>query len=98
MPTYPFAKERYWITGPKSEVKFQHNQLHPLLHSNSSNLSEQRFTSIFTGRERYLENHKVRAEKYLPGVAYLELAREAGAISLENKITRLTDVTWAAPD
>lgn len=58
LPTYPFAKERYWITDMKEGAVTHHAAtsvetaaLHPLVQSNTSDLSEQRFSSIFTGAE-----------------------------------------------
>ncbi|SFE51876.1 probable biosynthetic protein, Pnap_2097 family [Chitinophaga sp. CF118] len=98
LPTYPFARERYWI--PEMETREKHDdssRLHPLLHYNSSTLKEQKYTSIYTGSESFLSDHKVREEKVLPGVAYLELAREAGARSTGEKINWLKDVTWLSP-
>src|SRR5499425_413838 len=51
--------------------------IHPLLHHNTSDLSEQRYSSTFTGEEFFLADHRVRTDgaaiqKFLPGVAYLE--------------------------
>ncbi|WP_161964264.1 SDR family NAD(P)-dependent oxidoreductase [Chitinophaga flava] len=98
LPTYPFAAERYWIPGRgKQDIINNSSKLHPLLHRNSSNLKAQQFTSIYTGKELFLTDHKVREEKVLPGVAYLEMAREAGVQSIEEKITQLKDVSWLSP-
>ncbi|WP_103865511.1 SDR family NAD(P)-dependent oxidoreductase [Aquimarina sp. I32.4] len=98
LPTYAFAKERYWIPEAEgSEIISSKSFLHPLLHSNSSNLQEQRFTNEYTGQESFLLDHKVRGKKVLPGVAYLELARAAGFISLERSITQLKNITWLSP-
>src|SRR5882757_9327628 len=52
--------------------------IHPLLQRNTSDLSEQRYSSTFTGEEFYLADHGVktdgeRVEKVLPGVVYLEM-------------------------
>jgi acyl transferase domain-containing protein/UDP:flavonoid glycosyltransferase YjiC (YdhE family)/thioesterase domain-containing protein/acyl carrier protein len=84
LPTYPFAREHYWIsenasnciriidaniTGLKS--------IHPLLHQNNSNFLEQRYTTIFTGKEFFLHDHIVKGKQLLPGVVYLEMARAA---------------------
>ena len=80
--------------------------IHPLLHRNTSDLSEQRFSSTFAGDESFLTDHRVKAdghiaEKVLPGVAYLEMARvaieqssplHAGAVLLE-----LRNTVWAQP-
>jgi polyketide synthase PksN len=98
LPTYPFAKERYWI--PKSGSTTSTNvkgQLHPLLHSNESDLEKQKFESIFTGREAFIKDHKVRGMKILPGVAHLELAREAGKRSIHQNITRISNINWLRP-
>ncbi|MEM6602114.1 MAG: type I polyketide synthase, partial [Verrucomicrobiota bacterium] len=101
LPTYPFARERYWIPVQDNEHATLPSKkslwLHPLLHRNDSNLQEQRFTSVYSGKEPFLSDHKVQGEKVLPGVAYLELAREAGTRSLEQEITQLKDIAWLRP-
>ena len=108
LPTYPFAKERYWINESASEnhkSKFINHKspwLHPLVHENTSNFEEQRFSSTFTGGEFFLKDHQVKGEKILPAVAYLELARaalkEANGQFDDNKHSiRLKNVAWASP-
>jgi polyketide synthase PksN len=106
LPTYPFARERYWIPiEDKSEVKSVGNNnltyLHPMLHSNTSDLSKQKFTSTFTGEEFFLADHVVTEKRILPGVAYLEMARAAvehAAGSGNHGIgIRLKNVVWARP-
>ena len=51
--------------------------IHPLVQQNTSDFSEQRFSSIFTGEEFFLADHVVKGEPVLPGAAYLEMARTA---------------------
>ncbi|MDC8103587.1 amino acid adenylation domain-containing protein [Chryseobacterium sp. B21-037] len=98
LPSYPFANERYWFPKGDGELVLKAgSKLHPLLHTNTSNLREQQFTSIFTGKELFLTDHLVHDVKTLPGVAYLELAREAGEQSLQAKITKLKEVSWLHP-
>ncbi len=126
LPTYPFAREWYWIEqkevrnqttavrGQQSEAcqVYQANgmaegmvskRLHPLVHENTSTLEEQRFSSTFTGEEFFLKDHQVKGEKILPGVAYLEMVREAveqatGALSEDKKtIKRLSLKMWYGP-
>jgi acyl transferase domain-containing protein len=104
LPTYPFARERCWVqeTEPQQTVRVasatRGSQLHPLLHGNTSNFQQQRFSSTFSGAERFLSDHVVQGCSILPAVAYLEMARAAvretvagtGQISLRN-------VVWVRP-
>ncbi|SFJ89231.1 SDR family NAD(P)-dependent oxidoreductase, partial [Thermoflavimicrobium dichotomicum] len=110
LPTYPFARERYWIpeveatpagsTGaaPSAMVPF----LHPLLHANTSDFFEQRFTSTFTGEEFFLRDHVVNGQHILPGVCYLEMARAAVGLAVGDGLKgqngiRLKNVVWVRP-
>lgn len=103
LPTYPFARERYWIpvTG-KSIAPAAEVGIHPLLHKNTSDFMEQRFSSRFTGHEFFLSDHVVKKEKILPGVAYLEMARMAlmqslGKLPNDQTAIRLKNVVWIRP-
>ena len=103
LPTYPFAKERYWIPeirGQESENKGQ--TIHPLLQQNTSDFSGQRFSSTFTGKEFFLADHIVKGKHVLPGVAYLEMARAAveqaaGASGDGQTGIGLKNIVWARP-
>src|SRR5262249_40938498 len=81
LPTYPFARERYWIETARGACAAVQAAvapaLHPLLHANASDLSEQRYRSTFSGEEFFIADHQLKlggrsAHKVLPGVAYLE--------------------------
>jgi acyl transferase domain-containing protein/enoyl-CoA hydratase/carnithine racemase len=102
LPTYPFARERYWLPTPATNEKVSTASIHPLLHQNTSNLSEQRFSSTFTGEEFFLRDHVVNGERVLPGVAYLEMARAAvahgaGIPHVGQTGIKLKNVVWAQP-
>nr|5HQW_A Chain A, Putative polyketide synthase [Brevibacillus brevis NBRC 100599]5HQW_B Chain B, Putative polyketide synthase [Brevibacillus brevis NBRC 100599] len=76
--------------------------LHPLLHQNTSTLSEQRYSSTFTGQEFFLRDHVVNGQKVLPGVAYLEMARvavdmAAGVRTDNHSAIQLKNIVWAKP-
>ena len=104
LPTYPFARERYWIEENEGENGIEGagvRKLHPLVHENTSDLNEQRFSSIFTGDEFFLRDHVIRGRRVLPGAAYIEMAREAiergaGGTS-EGMSVILKDMVWAQP-
>ncbi|MCP5005452.1 MAG: hypothetical protein GY941_16170, partial [Planctomycetes bacterium] len=106
LPTYPFARERYWISetqgkGIIARAEAAVSMIHPMLHENTSDLSEQRFTSTFTGKEFFLNDHQVKGEKVLPGVCYLEMARAAvekasGGID-DGAAIHLKNIVWTQP-
>ena len=105
LPNYPFAGERYWI-DEISDFRFQisdlKNQLHPLLHENTSDFSEQRFSSVFTGEEFFLKDHQVKEHKVFPGVAYLEMAQTAikqasAKVAHQKQRLQLKHVVWSRP-
>ncbi|MGD0831533.1 MAG: beta-ketoacyl synthase N-terminal-like domain-containing protein, partial [Terracidiphilus sp.] len=105
LPTYPFARERYWIDS--AAVKYAAaSVLHPLLHTNISDLDEQCYRSTFTGEEFFLADHRVRlggdsAQRVLPGVALLEMARaameQASPGQRESMCLELRNTVWAQP-
>jgi acyl transferase domain-containing protein/acyl carrier protein/SAM-dependent methyltransferase len=106
LPTYPFEKEQYWL--PESiqshSISTSENQkrIHPLLHQNTSDFSQQRFHSIFTGNEFFLTDHIIQGKKILPGVAYLEMARtavehSANVAKNDTSVISLKNVIWARP-
>ncbi|MBU2453753.1 MAG: SDR family NAD(P)-dependent oxidoreductase, partial [Proteobacteria bacterium] len=105
LPTYPFARERYWIPEAKSAASNAlpsgNYQLHPLVHENISNLSAQCFKSTFTGTEFYLSDHVIQDRHILPGVAHLEMARAAVELSSAVKDgpagIMLHNIVWARP-
>ncbi|WP_210421923.1 polyketide synthase dehydratase domain-containing protein, partial [Bradyrhizobium nitroreducens] len=75
--------------------------LHPLVHRNTSDLGEQRYTSRFTGREFFLQDHQVHGQRVLPGVAHLEMARAAVRLAAGDQSgdlqVRLQNVVFARP-
>ncbi len=107
LPTYPFAKERYWV--PEIETTTANHMLtstgnapmlHPLLHQNTSDLMEQRFSSKFSGKEFFFVNH-VTGFRVLPEAACLEIVREAlqqaaGRLQEGQRIL-LTNIRWMLP-
>jgi acyl transferase domain-containing protein/enoyl-CoA hydratase/carnithine racemase/acyl carrier protein len=109
LPTYPFARERYWIDtaagGPMAAdgAAAATAALHPLLHRNTSDLREQRYSSTFRGDELFLADCQRRAEDgsvhgALPAGAYLEMVRTALDHAMperpEGAALELLDTVW----
>ncbi|HET8774522.1 MAG TPA: beta-ketoacyl synthase N-terminal-like domain-containing protein [Thermoanaerobaculia bacterium] len=100
LPTYPFARQRYWVAESSRPRESAEASLHPLLHRNTSDLREQRFSSTFTGEEFFLANHRIGGRRVLPGVAYLEMAREAVARAAgagEGRSITVRNIVWMRP-
>jgi polyketide synthase PksN len=102
LPSYPFAGDRYWVrhVGAAKAIGSVAADLHPLVHRNTSDLREQRFSTTLTGREFFLADHVVRGHKVMPGVAHLEMAREAlqRAASMDaGHVIRLKHIVWMRP-
>jgi len=103
LPGYPFAQNRYWIP----ERKKGHDQgrnvggavfpLHPFLERDRSTPQEQCFSTIFTGDEFFLADHRIEGCPTLPAVAYLEMARAAGQFALETEVNEISNVSWERP-
>lgn len=101
LPAYPFARNRYWVPAPAHEATAA-GVIQPLLHQNTSDLFEQRFSSTFTGREFFLRDHRVQGRLVLPGVACLEMARAAvaqaaGVLQTSPPRLRLKHIVWVHP-
>ncbi len=110
LPTYPFAKERYWIDLPKNEQLVASikpiSALHPLLHTNTSDLSQQSYSSTFSGQEFFLKDHQINTindsrQKMFPALAFLEMARAAieqvSPIQQKSIILELHNLAWGQP-
>jgi acyl transferase domain-containing protein/acyl-CoA synthetase (AMP-forming)/AMP-acid ligase II/acyl carrier protein len=104
LPGYSFAKEHYWI--PEKKLILQNGLLinnvflHPLLHENTSDLTEQRYSSVFTGEEFFLAHHQINDMSVLPAVAYLEMLRVAiikasNKIQDKNVVVKIKNISWS---
>jgi polyketide synthase PksN len=106
LPQYPFARHRFWVEEKlvlhSSNAALPAARLHPLLHSNSSVLGEQSYSSTFTGDEFFLVPHHTpgrSTEKVFPAAAYLEMARAAVEKALPDSHgnPNLQSIVWGRP-
>ncbi|HEX3030571.1 MAG TPA: beta-ketoacyl synthase N-terminal-like domain-containing protein, partial [Clostridia bacterium] len=109
LPSYPFARERYWVT--EVDTKSKDNSLsqglnaaaiHPMLHRNTSSLGAQRFSSNFTGREFFISDKRLNGQSILHGAVCLEMAMAAFTESMEcskenQEVIKLKNITWGNP-
>ncbi|TQV86001.1 SDR family NAD(P)-dependent oxidoreductase [Aliikangiella coralliicola] len=102
LPTYPFAKERCWISDDlipekRLTVKSEVSQLHPLVSYNSSTLKQVSFSSALSDDEFYALEHRVNGEKIFPGAGFMEMACIAGNIAGEQRVAKIKDIVWIHP-
>ncbi|MFC3195077.1 SDR family NAD(P)-dependent oxidoreductase [Marinicella sediminis] len=102
--TYPFERNRHWIINESNAGKGKaghHGEelstIHPLVHMNVSTLTAQKFATMLNGQEFFLTEHVVDGKKILPGVAYMEMARKAGELSVGSQVTTIRDLVWFKP-
>ncbi len=102
LPSYPFAKERYWLSDENNSPQrfnsdINNNRLHPLISYNTSTVKEVSFSSLLSDNDFYAKDHQVNNQKVFPGAGFLEMAYIAGNIAGENKISKIKDVVWVQP-
>jgi acyl transferase domain-containing protein len=99
LPTYPFARERYWISDarPPEPRTSPVTRLHPLISYNSSTLTEVSFSSSVSDTEFYAVDHTINGLKILPAAAFVEIACVAGTLACARRIHKIRDVVWARP-
>jgi len=100
LPPVPFCGEELRLR-PKFFGATAKGALHPLLHQNTSNGFDTRFTSEFDGTEDFFADHRVKGTRVLPGVAHIEMARAALAKTLLDEprevAVELTSIVWLRP-
>ncbi len=99
-PTYPFARESYWIESNEPQDRVRQGgtaSLHPLIDENISTFNGQAFSKLLYGSEFYLMDHIVGGNKVLPAAACIEMFYAAMKISSENSAIHLQNLHWANP-
>ncbi|HEY0837671.1 MAG TPA: SDR family NAD(P)-dependent oxidoreductase, partial [Azospirillum sp.] len=92
LPTYPFARERYW--RPADAPRPAPAPAEP------ATAPGREVRRRFTGEEFFFADHRVQGRRILPGVACLELARDAAAQALGPAAgpgVRLENIVWTVP-
>jgi len=100
LPTYPFAGKRHWLERAKEDDAPAGQTLHPFVDAVVSNDPQAgRFvcSKVFRRADTIFQDHQVRGEPILPGVAYLEMARAAFALVAGPQAFHLERVVWLQP-
>ncbi len=96
VPGYVYSRQRYWVAQAKKTEQLI--ALDSFIDVNVSTLDEQLFVKTFTQNDFYLKDHKLGKKSVLPGVAYLEMARQAAQLAANgDPVLGLTNIKWLKP-
>ncbi|MGD9209728.1 MAG: SDR family NAD(P)-dependent oxidoreductase, partial [Desulfobacteraceae bacterium] len=98
LPAYPFARERYWISGAAAEPDEDFQPSPPLIDavkSANKKVNDLMYQKRITLDLSMVKNHRINGQAIFPGVAYLEMAYVAGYT--KNRRLDLVDVLWINP-
>ncbi|WP_108807996.1 SDR family NAD(P)-dependent oxidoreductase [Aquimarina spinulae] len=104
LPTYPFARERYWTAVSDTASQVENNTavsvLHPLVHSNISDLKNHKYSSTFSGDAFFISSLS-NGHKEISVTVYLEMARAAIAEALPKEkapyFLEFSNTVWSGP-
>jgi acyl transferase domain-containing protein/pimeloyl-ACP methyl ester carboxylesterase/acyl carrier protein len=101
LPTYPFAKERYWIPGNTTQiVNGLSKKIGTLIDSVDYGLSLEEgivFTKTLNDSFFIVKDHNIQGLNIFPGVGYLEMVYQAVTIIKGHSNFNITRVFWMQP-
>lgn len=104
LPTYPFAKESYWIGTTKNaiassqQVNIQEkSQTHPLLDEIVPALDRIIFKKKFYNSESIVRDHVVNHKTIVPAACHIEMAHAAGSIVNKDAIKSIQRIFFYRP-
>ncbi|MFF3781140.1 SDR family NAD(P)-dependent oxidoreductase [Streptomyces sp. NPDC001933] len=101
LPTYPFARDRYWLEGaaqaatPADRVS-QRDSLVPEPLADGPD-GELRFRFRLAADGFLVADHVIEGKAVLAGMVSLEMARTAGSLAGRGAVARISGVTWHRP-
>ncbi|MBM0104580.1 SDR family NAD(P)-dependent oxidoreductase [Steroidobacter sp. S1-65] len=101
LPSYPFARERHWISASRTTTHVAEPtsapRLHPLISHNSSTLRQVSFDAALADDQYYAQDHKIQGQPVFPGAGFIEMACVAATIAGEQRVRQLRDIVWVQP-
>ncbi|HVH42842.1 MAG TPA: beta-ketoacyl synthase N-terminal-like domain-containing protein, partial [Labilithrix sp.] len=98
LPTYPWQRERYWLSLAKKTKRRSSGTKWALIHSHVAP-SDQPGRHVFEvevaledAAYGYFAAHKVQGEVWLPGAAFLEMALEGADAAFEGREVRVVEL------
>ena len=108
LPTYPFAKEEYWLPKEQAlnedQIGFSDIEspssaskafMDVVLIKEENNLKQ--FKVDFDGTEFFLKHHLVQGQKVLPGVVYIDLVYRSIDYIINGDCCSIQNLMWVQP-
>lgn len=97
LPTYVFEKKRYWLKKGKETRNDKRKKVNSiLLDYLEQSEPELLFSKTLRMEDFYVRDHMVNGKHILPGVIYLEMARQAGEEAVDTKrVSSIQNVVWS---
>nr|WP_087992202.1 SDR family NAD(P)-dependent oxidoreductase [Bacillus subtilis] len=94
LPTYPFLKNKLWVSKSVHMQKKELVDPDPLFNFSEG---ESRFNKKLSSSDYYLKDHIINGEFVLPGAAVIEAAREAAERLNGKQVVKLSQIVWSLP-
>lgn len=97
LPTYVFEKKQYWLKKSEETRSDKRQPINSiLLDCLEQRGSELLFSKTLRMEDFYVRDHVVNGKRILPGVIYLEMARQAGEEAVNTKrVVGIQNVVWS---
>jgi|GEM_PF-5308821 acyl transferase domain-containing protein/NADP-dependent 3-hydroxy acid dehydrogenase YdfG/acyl carrier protein len=95
LPTYPFARDRYWVSGVENRDVKTVQGLHSLIDANISTFDGLRYRKKWTKDDSVIRDHVISDKNILPGAVCVEMV--AAAMELVENHTgplRFENIIW----
>lgn len=100
LPTYPFARERHWISQSVNGRYGKSEVLHPLVDTVDPVLSLGQgtvFKKTLRSTDLIVTDHRVGGQPVLPGVGHLEMAYAAASQIRDSRHLNMSRMIWLHP-
>lgn len=97
LASYQFKKESYWVKQETQGRSTTTHRIAPFINENVSTIATQKYKTVFSKDEVYLQQHCVQGKNILPGAVFTEIALESASLASEESPVMLDNLIWHAP-